>query len=138
MSEADVEMDSIDVADPRIQNKLELVREEIRKEIRKEFRVKEGIENLLKVRRYLSFHSDCSTNAVRGECAHIFTLISFLRNCAFKFSYTLLEMSQLLPVIDNTLSVYPYKEHDVEVCRTCFKILLLLYATNITQPTRIQ
>ena len=47
MSEADVE--SIDVADPRIQNKLEEVKEEIRKEIRREFRVKEGIENLLKV-----------------------------------------------------------------------------------------
>ena len=47
MSEADVE--SIDVADPRIQNRLEEVKEEIRREIRREFRVKEGIENLLKV-----------------------------------------------------------------------------------------
>ena len=48
MSEADVE--SIDVADPRIQNRLEGIKEEIKREIRKELRVKEGIENLLKVR----------------------------------------------------------------------------------------
>ena len=42
-------VDSIDVEDPRIQNRLEEVKEEIRKEIRREFRVKEGIENMLKV-----------------------------------------------------------------------------------------
>ena len=44
------DVESIDVADPRIQNRLEQVKDEIKREIRKELRVKEGIENLLKVR----------------------------------------------------------------------------------------
>ena len=43
------DVETIDVEDPRIQNRLEEVKEEIRREIRKEFRVKEGIENMLKV-----------------------------------------------------------------------------------------
>jgi len=43
------DVDNIDVEDPRIQNRLEEVKEEIKREIRKEFRVKEGIENMLKV-----------------------------------------------------------------------------------------
>ncbi|CAK8674500.1 unnamed protein product [Clavelina lepadiformis] len=42
------DVDNIDVEDPRIQNRLEKVKEEIRRDIRKEFRVKEGIENMLK------------------------------------------------------------------------------------------
>lgn len=46
MSDTDI----LDVEDPRIQNRLEEVKEQIKKEIRKEFRVKEGIENMLKVR----------------------------------------------------------------------------------------
>jgi len=47
---ADQDVDSFDVEDPRIQNRLEQIKEEIRRDIRKEFRVKEGIENMLKVR----------------------------------------------------------------------------------------
>ena len=43
------DVESIDVADPRIQSRLEEVKDEIKREIRKELRVKEGIENLLKV-----------------------------------------------------------------------------------------
>ena len=43
------DVETLDVEDPRIQNRLEEVKDEIKKEIRKEFRVKEGIENMLKV-----------------------------------------------------------------------------------------
>nr|CAB3264914.1 serine/threonine-protein kinase N2-like [Phallusia mammillata] len=42
------DVETFDVEDPRIQNKLEDIKEEIRRDIRKELRVKEGIENMLK------------------------------------------------------------------------------------------